>query len=379
MNDTMSIAQYAQEILNGFSTPIALDRMDSLVYMTVGAGRLKLLNDLTNRMHKHLKLGESKPHSGMYFEVVLGEYGAGKSHLGYMLKHNALTSGSELLVAHVQITGEPQFQAVLASLLRSLRIAGVPSWSDNEIELSAYQKLYQWCGSNGKELFKLADQARGNLRSAAASDFARAVSLCAGPNCNASPMQQFIDAWIRREDSKTALLCFEMIFRLFSTLKSDRCILIVDEFEAMQSAEANERIRILQSFQDMHDDLAGRAHGLPACHMVCFSTKDWSERAANILPSLLGPGNRVKKTSAIPDVDDFDIGALLYRYLGLLQLTSVGDNVPQRDEIEKATTDILAQVTNSKHHMRSIHSLVRAKAEEVLTATKYMPRTGSTK
>jgi hypothetical protein len=360
------ITRYAEEILSVFHSPIASERIDLLLYMTVGGGRLKVLGDLTARLHKLLKIGQPGPVRGIYFEVVTGEFGAGKSHLAYMLKHNALTSEGEILVSHVQITGEAGFPAALAALLRSLRLSGHPSFRAHDIELAAYRRLFEWCGRNPQQLLGLAYQQAGNVSQAAASDFAQAVVEVSRPSPNAGPLQQFFDSWINRAEPKVALECFELVFRLFRALNSQRFLLIIDEFEAIQSLDAESRKHILQAFQDLHDDFAGRKQGLPGVHLVCFSTRDWTDQAGNILPSLMGRNQRIKRVTHLPDMDESDIAALMYRYLSLYQIARQPRVTPTRQALHDACGAIVAEVADMPYHMRSIHAKVRERVEDLL-------------
>ena len=362
----VSIAQHAEAILTTYSSPIATESVEALIYMTVGSKRIQLLNALTSRTITKLKIGQNTSLSGVLLDVVLGEYGSGKSHIGYLLKHNALTCGSEMLIAHVQITGEATFSSMLAALLRSIRIAGVPSLLSQDIEISAYRQIFKWCGGDVAKMTEVVKKAAGNISPAAPIDFARAIAEIARPTPNVAVMQQFLQAWINESDPKPALECFEMVFRLFRTLNSDRCLLLVDEFEAIQSIEPQGRIQVLQAIQDLHDDFSGRKAGLPATHLIFFSTRDWWEKAGNILPSLMGVGQRVKKVFQIPDIEDLDVAALIYRYIGLYQIARQTGSTTHRAAVDRACEDVLLQSSGAMYHMRSIHAKVRNKVEELL-------------
>jgi hypothetical protein len=334
--------------------------------MTVGAQRLRMLHDLTRQMHKHLRIGGDRKARGVFFHAVLGDFGSGKSHIGYLLKHDALTCGEELLVTHVQITGESRFPGILAALLRALRVAGESPLSGQGIELSAYRKLYDWTGRNEREFRNIIRGNMGNVQVSAANDFAQAVLHACRPVPEAIPMQQFIESWVARSQPKESLEVFEMIFRVFNFLKSDRCLMVIDEFEAIQSQREEEARETMQHIQDLHDDLAGRGEGLPATYLLCLSTPAWWTMGRRLLPSLLGEEQRVTKVQTIPSIEKIDVSALLYRYLGLFQLASEDGRQVQSQELEALAEKIWGEVSTKADHMRSVHRNVRRGLEELM-------------
>ena len=362
-----SIAKYAQGLLTMFEAPIAADRLDALVYMMVGAARVRTLSDLTSRMKKFLYPNATSPHPGIFWEAVLGEFGAGKSHIGYMLKHNALTMGNNVLVAHVQITGEAHFNGAIAALLRNLRLSGASSMQVYGVELGAFAQIFRWCGSSVQQVQQLCQDAVGNLPPAVGNDFALAVTEAGTGKGQNGSLQRFIEAWVLRADPKEALETFELVMRVFARLKVRRLALIIDEFEAMQSLPEQHRLQVLQGFQDLHDDFAGRMPGLPSTYLVAFSTRDWWDKAGNILPSLLAANQRVKLVTPIPDVDEMDIVALFYRYLSLYTLSRSFRVYPSRESIDHAVAEVVSESAGMMHHMRSIHTRVRQRVEQVLS------------
>lgn len=362
----VSIAKYAQSLLTSFETPIASDRLDALVYMMVGSARVRTLSDLTTRMKRFFAIGKNSPHPGIFWEAVLGEFGAGKSHIGYMLKHNALTMGNNVLVAHVQITGEADFNATLAALLRNLRLSGASSVQAYGVDLGAYAQIFRWCGGSAQQVQLLCQSAVGNLPPAVGNDFALAVIEAGTGKGQSGSLQRFIEAWVMRTQPKEALETFELVMRVFARLKVRRLALIIDEFEAMQSLQEQHRLQVLQGFQDLHDDFAGRMPDLPSTYLVAFSTRDWWERAGNILPSLIAANQRVKVVTPIPDVDDMDIVALFYRYLGLYTMSRAIDVHPSREAVDHEVAQIVSDSAGTMHHMRSIHARVRQRVEHVL-------------
>ncbi len=360
----VSIAKYAQSLLTTFDTPIASDRLDGLVYMMVGAARVRTLSDLSSRMRQFLQPGSSASHPGTHWEAVLGEFGSGKSHIGYMLKHNALTMGNNVLVAHVQITGEAQFNAALAAMLRNLRLSGASSQQAYGVELGAYAQIFRWCGSSSQQVQQLCQSAVGNLPAAVGADFAIAVCEAGTGKGGSGSLQRFIDAWVVRSEPRQALDVFEMMMRVFACLKVCRLVIIVDEFEAMQALQEQVRLQVLQGLQDMHDDFAGRMPGLPSTFLVAFSTRDWWEKAGNILPSL---NQRTKVVTPIPDIDDMDIVALFYRYLSLYTLSRSLEAQPTREAVDRAVAQIVNESAGRMHHMRSVHARIRQEVEQMLS------------
>lgn len=372
-NNMMSMRDYAREVLRVYSSRIAQDRLDALLYMTVGAGRFRLLNQLVSTMHDFLSLdGNNGTPRGAYLEVVLGEFGAGKSHIGYMHKHSALTCGHELMVAHAQITGEARFPSMLGALLRTLRIAGVESLRMFDIELSAYVKMVEWVGGSRRTLEEFLLGRLGNMSRGIVNDLVAALWALQEPNRDASALQMFIDAWVAKADPKTALQTFEFIMATFSELKCDRCSLLIDEFEALESLTREEQLAALQSLQDLHDDFAGRKDGLPAVHMIIFSTEKWWNAAAGMLPSLCGRGDRTRGVASIPDLNKLDVAGLVHRYLSLMQLIETNCHEPDKPSYDAAVEGVWSELEKEQrvYHMRTVHALARDAAKQLLAGRR---------
>ena len=357
---------YAEDVLNIFDRRIALERPDAMLFMTVGGGRLRLLRNLTKNMVNHLRPGERAPKPGLCFEGVLGAYGSGKSHLALMLKHNAFTCGSEVLVAHVAITNEGKFSSVLAAILRSVRMAGEPSRRAQDVEVSAYRMMWEWAGHSHADLLQVAREGIGNLPMTAAADFVDAVEACAADTPDSTLMQRFIDAWVDNVGGKEAKYAFEMVLRVFNRLRSKRFLIIIDEFEAFQAFSEEDQRQVLQGFQDLCDDLMGREPGLPSTHLVCFSTGEWWERAAGILPSLLGKMQRVRAIHSIPGINQMDVAGLMYRYLGLFQLSGDAARETTTEEFNSACNKLWQELGGHQNDMRTIHAAVRDTVETLL-------------
>jgi hypothetical protein len=234
------------------------------------------------------------------------------------------------------------------------------------VELGAFTQVFRWCGSSVQQVQQLCQEAVGNLSPAVGNDFALALTEAGTGRGQNGSLQRFIETWVLRTSPKEALETFELVMRVFARLKVRRLVLIIDEFEAMQSLHEQHRLQVLQSFQDLHDDFAGRMPGLPSTYLVAFSTRDWWEKAGNILPSLMAAGQRVKMVSPIPDIDDMDIAALFYRYLSLYTLARTCDVHPSRESVDEAIADVVSQSAGMMHHLRSIHARVRNRVEHVL-------------
>jgi hypothetical protein len=250
--------------------------------------------------------------------------------------------------------------------LRNLRLSGASSLQAYGVELGAYAQIFRWCGSSVQQVHQLCQEAVGNLPAAAGSDFALAVvEAGSGKGANGS-LQRFIDGWVLRAQPKEALETFELVMRIFARLKVCRLAIIIDEFEAMQALPEETRLQVLQGLQDMHDDFAGRMPGLPSTYLVAFSTRDWWEKAGNILPSLVGANQRVKVVTPIPDIDDMDIVALFYRYLSLYTMSRSVEVYPTRESIDRAVAQIISELAGRMHHMRSVHARIRQEVEQIL-------------
>ena len=350
-----AISNYANAILSTYATPIALDRLEPIICMTVGAGRIKLLGDLYARVCNALACGGAGgvPAYGIRMEAVTGEFGAGKSHIGYMLKQNVLSAEEEVLLSHVQITGAARFQDSLASILRSLQISSQPSYSANGVEVGAYRQLFAWYGNSEQGLYQSARNMCGNISDSAARYIARAVMNIARDAGNSANLQQIFAKWVSDVEPRAALEMFMLFMRLFVGVRVCRLVLIIDEFEAIQHLHAAEQRAILQSFQDLHDSLAKREAGSLSAYLVFLSTEDWINKATALLPSF-GSGNRLRGAIAIPDLCVTDIRALVYKsyYFHLMSDTSAA--LLTEEQIEDVCQSVIAASDGKRYHLRSI-------------------------
>jgi len=351
-----AITNYANAIIGNYTNaPIALDRLDPLVCMTVGAGRIKLLNDIYSRVCTTLSCGGAggNPAFGMKMEAITGEYGAGKSHIGYMLKQNVLSVGEDVLIAHVQITGAARFQEALASILRALQVSNAPSLTVNGVEVGAYRRLFDWYSHSELAIFNAVRDFCGNLPVAAARDFARGVLDASSGATNATVLQLALDAWVAKAEPRAALEMFLLVMRLFIGVGACRLVLIIDEFEAIQHLPAHTRRAILQSFQDLHDSFSKQEAGSLAAYMLLFSTDDWIQQVDATLPSF-GSGNRLRSVTPLPDLCVTDIRALVYKsfYFHLMGDTSA---IPLTEEqLEAVCKSVIEAAGGKRYHLRSI-------------------------
>jgi hypothetical protein len=233
---------YATELLNVYSTPIALERPDALLFMQVGGQRVAIMKKILKRIRTQLGIGAERPKPGAHLELLLGDFGCGKSHLGYLIKHDCLTGMAGILAAHIQITNECSWQQIMSAILRNLRLSGVQSEVVGDIEISAYRELLRWCGGQPGEVAHLARGAAGALPVEVTVDFARAIAPLGTGTPDASTLLRFLDVWVHQAAGKQALHVMEMVFRLFYQLQQRRLVLIIDEFEAIESLETRRQI-----------------------------------------------------------------------------------------------------------------------------------------
>lgn len=362
-----AIASYANAIKDTYATPIALDRLEPLVCMTVGAERIKLVNDLYMRICMCLGCSgvEKAPTFGMRMESVTGEFGAGKSHIGYMLKQNMLSAEEDVLVAHVQITGAAQFQHCIGSVLRSLQLSHRASCSVNGVELSAYRQLFQWYGSSEQQIFMAAQGLLGNLPEGVGRDFARGILDVANARTNASTLQQFFDAWVASATPRAAIEVLLFILRLFVGVRVNRLVLIIDEFEAIQHLPQDERRAILQSFQDLHDSLAKQDAGSLSGYLVLFATEDWIQQVDLTLPSF-GSKNRLRHVTPIPDLSVMDIRALVYKSFYFHMMGNASARLLAEEQVEAVCKKVIENSGGRRYHLRSIQRDIHEELEALM-------------
>lgn len=358
---------FARRTLENYARRIALNDHHGLRFMTVGPQRMELIASLKRNMDEALQLGRPQPpRGGAFFDVGLGDYGSGKTQSGYWLGHDALCAKQEVLVAHCQITGDATFPAMLATALRGVRLSRVDSVVMQDIETSAYGKVAQWAGGGERELIELIRSVLRNVPEVAAVELAAALRALARPKPDAAPMQMFLSRWVQGSEPRMALAVFESFFRLFHRVQVRRLCLIVDEFEALSAASEQQLKEFLQFLQALHDDFAGCRLELPALYMVFFSTDDFWQMAAAKLPSLLRAGDRVRRTTAIPNVSRLEIVALMERYITLYILSEEVRGSVDYESFLRACDECWAELAGKAHHMRSVHATVRSKVEQLL-------------
>jgi|GEM_PF-3461278 len=367
------LQKHASKILEMYSRRIALDDIDGLLYMTVGSQRLKLVADLTRRMNVELQLKQQSTRmrsGGAYLEAVLGDFGCGKSHIGYLLQHNALCAEAEVLVARCQMTGEMTFSLLLAAILRSLRVSGSESIESHDIEISAYRKLTEWAGGGEQDLTELIRGQLLNLPQAVATALSNALKAVARPQPDAAPLQEFLSTWVERSEPRVALAVFEQILRLFSRVQVTRVCLIIDEFEALSAAPEQQLKETLQYLQALHDDFAAGRSELPSLYAVFLSTDDFWQLGSAKMPSLLRAGDRVRRTSGIPNISKLEIMGLMERYMTLHMLNDQVGAELDYESFSKACDECWTELAGRAHHMRSVHTTVREKVEQLLSSTQ---------
>ena len=365
-----AIASYANAIINTYTTPIALDRLEPIVCMTVGAGRIKLINDLYSRICGALACGGAggSPSFGIRMEAITGDFGEGKSHIGYMLRQNIFSVEEDVLIAHVQITGAARFQDTLASILRALQLSHRTPFSANGVEVSAYRQLFQWYGHSEQGVFNAARSFLGNLPEAAARDLARGVLDLAGDTTNASTLQLTLDAWVAKAEPRAAIEMFLLVLRLFVGVRVSRIVLIVDEFEAIQHVHEDQRRAILQSFQDFHDALSKQEAGSLSAYLVLFATDHWIKQVDAILPSF-GSGNRLRRASPIPNLCATDVRALVYKTFYFYLMSNDSAVSLSEAQLEAVCNTVINAAGGKLYHLRSIQRNIHDELERLMRPT----------
>lgn len=365
-----AIADYAGAITATYATPIALDRLEPLVCMTVGAERIITLNRLYGRICNYLGCcgAHKEPTAGARMEALTGEFGSGKSHLGYMLKRNLLSSEEDVLLAHVQITGAARFQDCIAQILRSLQIARAPSYTINGTEISAYRQLFRWYGNSTQQLFQNIHESMGNLPESLAGPLVDAFARLSDSTPDAGPLQQFFNDWILARSPRDAIEVLLFILRLFARVRVNRCALIIDEFEAIQHLPESDRRAVLQAFQDLYDSLARQDAGSVSAYLVLLATDDWVAKVDMLLPSF-GSGNRLRIVTPIPDLSELDIRALVYKNLYYHLLANADAPIVSEKEIDALCRSVIEASSGKRYHLRSIQRMIHDGLEALLFQT----------
>lgn len=369
----VDLQSHSSNILEMYDRRIALDDIDGLLYMTVGSQRLKLVADLTRRMNEELQLNQQNQrmrNGGAYLEAVLGDFGCGKSHIGYLLQHNALCAKQEVLVARCQMTGEMSFSLLLAAILRSLRLSQSEALESHNIELSAYRKLTEWAGGGEHELTELIRGQLLNLPQEVPIALSNALKAVARPKPDAAPLQDFLSTWVERSEPRVALAVFEQVLRLFARVQVTRVCLIIDEFEALSAAPEQQLKETLQYLQQLHDDFASGRSELPSLYAVFLSTDDFWQLGSAKMPSLLRAGDRVRMTSGIPNISKLEIMGLMERYMTLHMLSDQVGVELDYESFSKACDECWTELAGKAHHMRSVHTTVRRKVKQLLSTSQ---------
>jgi len=360
-NQTHSIIEFAGELLKVYQARVAQDWVDGLIFMSTSGGRVDLLRNTINRVQDFLSLDRPEPeYTGASIEAILGEFGSGKSHIGFLLKYHFLSATENTLVIQCQMTGDHTMGQAMARALQNLWLSGHDSQKASGVEMSAYSKLYNtFAGEPWVRETMVSRTAKSYLRklpAAFADDFSTAVF-----SNNAHTMSEFINEWIAKESDRNAIEGFETILGVLARCGvAKRVIFILDEFESLQVLERSGQLAFAQSCQDLHDDFSFRTPGLPALYWICLCSDNFWQLGEKLLPSFFGRNDRTRATTMIPPMEKHEAFALADRYAMLLQLTGRIKAPLTLDQISAAVDMAWASLIDSGRacHMRTVHASV---------------------
>jgi len=359
-----NLSSYARMILKTFESPVASGaKMDAMLYMTVGSERIQLVHKVTKRYRTLLDMGRENRTPRVVMDAVLGHFGTGKSHMGFLLKHDGLTCGQEeLLVSHHQISGDSHFSSIIAGWLRNLRLAGVPSIVDNGVDLSAYMKLVKWCG-NDSNLRNVIIGNSGKLEPALVQDLHIALRMLGQRTPISSGIFQFIENWVVKSPPEQAREVFKTILSIFCFLKCERLLLFLDEFEQLRIHPQPEQLQALLNIQGLHDEIFINGQVFPSIYLLILSTPDWWQTVSEICPSFT---QRLARVNSLPQIEQIDVTALLYRYLSLYQLAYDNMKFIRTQDFNRIAEDAWHEVAPVAGQIRIIHKVCRQKIEDAL-------------
>lgn len=364
-SQTFSFTEFAEELLQVYQSRVAQDWVDGLAFMSTAGGRVDLLKKVQDRTADFLALGNPQPdYSGASIEAIIGEFGSGKSHLGFLLKYHFISTAPKTLVMHCQMTGDRSVGEVWARALQNLWLSQGGSRIESGIEMSGYDALRKALANEPPPRAKarLVEVTRKFLRKldpSFAQDFATA--LLSG---NASLLSEFLTAWIAKEEPLLANEGLQAILGVFNHMGlAGRLVFLLDEVEALESLDRSGQLLAVQAFQDLHDDFAFRVPGLPTLSWIFLSTTKFWETGRELLPSLFGERDRTRKVSAIPAIEKIEVYSLADRYALLLQLTGRLKAPLSSEQLQSAADAAWEQLVSEgrQWHMRSIHSIIREK------------------
>lgn len=364
-SQTFSFTEFAEELLQVYQSRVAQDWVDGLAFMSTAGGRVDLLKKVQDRTATFLSLNNPQPdYAGASIEAIIGEFGSGKSHLGFLLKYHFISTAPKTLVMHCQMTGDRSVGEVWARALQNLWLSQCGSRIESGIEMSGFDALRNTLSKEPPPRAKarLVEVTRKFLRKldpTFAQDFATA--LLSG---NASLLSEFLTAWIAKEEPLLANEALQAILGVFNHMGlAGRLVFLLDEVEALESLDRSGQLLAVQAFQDLHDDFAFRVPGLPALSWIFLSTTKFWETGRELLPSLFGERDRTRKVSAIPAIEKIEVYSLADRYALLLQLTGRLKSPLSSEQLQSAADAAWEQLVSEgrQWHMRSIHSIIREK------------------
>ena len=360
--------QFAEEILRTYETRIAQDWIDGLLFMSTAGSRIQVCHGIKERIRTALQVddGRKPKYAGIHAEGVLGDFGSGKSHMAFLIRHDLVNMGSQCIILHCQMTAERRFSQVLAKLLRSARLSGVPSVLESGIELSAFLKLADALRLSITVNLPIAEQIvrsfSGGLPAAFARDFVAALAGGKHGASRATVLVEFIDRWIAKEPSRPALEAFEAILATFQAIEiAPRCLIVLDELEALESVPKDAQLEFVQSVQDLHDDFATRVRGLPSTFLLLFSAPQFWDIATGLLPSMFGESNRVRRITRLGPMCKSELFGLVDKYQTMSLLAGRTGRILEAEEVIAIVDAAWEQIVKSgrQHHMRTVHDTVR--------------------
>ena len=360
-DQTHSICEFAKELLKVYQARVAQDWVEGLIFMSTSGGRVDILTKTFTRVHDFLSLDRPEPeYSGASMEAVVGEFGSGKSHLGYLMKYHFLSVAENTLVIHCQMTGDRTVGQVLARALQNLWLSGHDSQRASGVEMSAYAKLYNiFAGEPWVRETMVARTAKGYLRKlppAFAEDFSTTVF-----SNNAHTMSEFLTEWVAKESDLNAVEAFETILGVLARCGvAKRVVFVLDEIEAVSVLDRSGQLAIAQAFQDLHDDFSFRISGLPTFYWIFLSTINFWEEAGKLLPSFFGARDRTRMITPIPGIEKHEVFSLADRYAMLLQLSGRLKKPLSMDQIGAAVEAAWNSLTDTQSlfHMRTVHAVI---------------------
>ncbi len=364
MKDTLQ--KISADMLRVYESRIAQNWDIGLFFMLTAGSRLKIFREIRNRMDIALQSGkQGEPdYAGAHLEAVVGDFGSGKSHLAYLLARDAKAGIPDCLLMNFQMTGDRKLPKVLQNLLQT---AQLPHGINPFHKLRSKFNLAN--NANISIATNIVRECAGSLDARFADDF---VAALRGLNVDVdgnlapqTPLRAFVDQWIGRQDHRKAIDAFLGILRCMKGMEvSSRCVLLIDEFEALEVERPEDYRHFFQGLQDLHDDLGGRRQGLPSTFIALFATSTFLETAEAALPSLFSVGDRLRAKSEMQALEKSEFLALFDRYRSLCYLAGkthhIADDEAALLSAEKAWQGLRI---DQRRHMRTVHSTLRRLAD----------------